>query len=240
MKSSAVFSGALLSAAALFSTAAFAQDYDDLDSSDDSSRRSRSQEIDRDVREITKGTYAKANVGGAFYLGSYSQFVRAGTALGLGIGRDFVNQERTSMAWELQLSQGIHNGTYYQTQADQGCVAQGNCIQGDLRTYTFAGSLEWSTYPNRRFGVGIRGGAGLLLSPLLMDPDYYQQEVVGGAWGGFDPGVHGVPHPIVMGGPTFEYYTKLAHFSVGVDADVFYAIGFDLGASVSGSLKYTF
>ena len=73
-----------------------------------------------------------------------------------------------------------------------------------------------------------------------MDEAYYQQEVVGGAWGGNDFGFHDTPHPMVIGGPTFEYYTKLAHFSVGVDADVFYAIGFDLGASVSGSLKYTF
>ena len=230
----------LLAASSLFSTAALAQDYDDLDNNDSDRGARRSQEIDRDVREITKGTYAKANVGGAFYLGSFSQFVRAGTALGLAVGRDFINQERTSMAWELMFAQGIHNGTYYETQAAEGCVQTQNCIQGDLRTYTFAGTVEWSTYPNRRFGIGVRGGAGLLLSPLLMDETYYQQEVVGGAWGGFDGGFHDTPHPMVLGGPTFEYYTKLAHFSVGADADVFYAIGFDLGASISGNLKYTF
>ena len=45
---------------------------------------------------------------------------------------------------------------------------------------------------------------------------------------------------MVLGGPTFEYYTKLSHFSVGLDADVFYAFTFDLGASVTGYLKYTF
>jgi hypothetical protein len=230
----------LLGAFSLFSSAAFAQDYDDLDSSDNARRDRRTPEIDRDVREITKGTFAKANVGGAFYLGSFSQNVRAGTALGLAVGRDFVNQERTSMAWELMFAQGVHNGEYYENQAANGCVQNQNCIQGDLRTYTFAGTVEWATYPNRRFGIGVRGGAGLLLSPLLMDPTYYQEEVVGGAWGGNDFGFHDTPHPMVLGGPTFEYYTKLAHFSVGVDADVFYAIGFDLGASVSGNLKYTF
>jgi hypothetical protein len=231
----------LLAAVSLFSSAALAQDYDDLDNNDSSSRDRRAPEIDRDVREITKGTYAKANVGGAFYLGSFSQFVRAGTALGLAVGRDFVNQERTSMAWELMFAQGIHNGTHYDTQAAEGCVQTQNCIQGDLRTYTFAGTVEWATYPNRRFGIGVRGGAGLLLSPLLMEETYYQQEVVQGSWGlAEDFGFHDTPHPIVLGGPTFEYYTKLAHFSVGADADVFYAIGFDLGASVSGNLKYTF
>ena len=231
----------LLAAFSLFSPAAFAQDYDDLDSNDSSGRDRRTTEIDRDVREITKGTYAKANVGGAFYLGSFSQFVRAGTALGLSVGRDFVNQERTSMAWELLFAQGVHNGTNYEIQAAENCVATQNCIQGDLRTYTFAGTVEWSTYPGRRFGIGIRGGAGLLLSPLLMEKASYQTDVVEGAWGlSEDFGYHDVPHPMVLGGPTFEYYTKLAHFSVGIDADVFYAIGFDLGASVAGNLKYTF
>lgn len=231
----------LLAAVSLFSSAAFAQDYDELDNSGGSDRDRRTAEIDRDVREITKGTYAKANVGGAFYLGSFSQFVRAGTALGLAVGRDFVNQERTSMAWELIFAQGIHNGTHYETQAAEGCVQTQNCIQGDLRTYTFAGTVEWATYPSRRFGIGIRGGAGLLLSPLLMEAGSYQTDVVENTWGlTEDFGFHSAPHPMVIGGPTFEYYTKLAHFSVGVDADVFYAIGFDLGASVSGNLKYTF
>ena len=71
-----------------------------------------------------------------------------------------------------------------------------------------------------------------------MAEPYYTDEVIN-LWQ-VDPGYHGTPHPIVMGGPTFEYYTKLSHFSVGIDADVFYAIGFDLGASVTGTLKYTF
>ena len=79
-----------------------------------------------------------------------------------------------------------------------------------------------------------------MVSPVLLDETFYTNEVVGGAWGGNDFGFHGAPHPIASGGPTFEYYTKLAHFSVGVDADFFYAIGFDLGTTVTGTIKYTF
>ena len=45
---------------------------------------------------------------------------------------------------------------------------------------------------------------------------------------------------MVLGGPAFEYYSNLAHFSVGLDADIFYAIGFDLGANAIGYMKYTF
>jgi hypothetical protein len=43
-----------------------------------------------------------------------------------------------------------------------------------------------------------------------------------------------------MGGPCLEYYTKLNHFSVGLDADFVYAIDFDLGLNVTAALKYTF
>ena len=44
----------------------------------------------------------------------------------------------------------------------------------------------------------------------------------------------------MFAGPTFEYYTKLSHFSVGVDVDVVYGIGWDLGLNATGALKYTF
>ena len=44
----------------------------------------------------------------------------------------------------------------------------------------------------------------------------------------------------VGGGPTFEYYTKLAHFSVGVDTDVLYIVGWDLSVNPMGYMKYTF
>ena len=144
------------------------------------------------------------------------------------------------MAWEVMFFQGIHNGMYYGDQGAMGCGAGAPCIQGDLRTYTFAGFLEYSKYPHRRWGVGVRVGGGVLLSPLLIDPTAYQDEVVQKNWAGYNPTYHSQPHPVVLGGPTVEYYTKLGHFSVGVDTDVFYAIGFDLGASVTGTMKYTF
>jgi hypothetical protein len=194
----------------------------------------------REVREITKGTYAKANVGGALYVGPRSQYISPGSAMGLSVGSDFVNQERVSMAWEVQFSQGIHNGTNYEIQAEENCAAAGTCTQGDLRTYTFAALFEVSAYPARRFGVGGRAGAGMMLTPLLMDEQYYTETVIPRL--GIDPSqdIHQSPHPVVMIGPTFEYYTKLAHFSAGLDVDAFYALSFDIGVSITGSLKYTF
>ena len=73
-----------------------------------------------------------------------------------------------------------------------------------------------------------------------MDPTDYQEDVVLDTWGGIAPNYHETPHPVVLFGPGFEYYTKLSHFSVGLDTDVFYAINFDLGMNIAGYMKYTF
>ncbi|MCB9761379.1 MAG: adventurous gliding motility protein CglE [Alphaproteobacteria bacterium] len=239
----------LIAAPATFSAAAYAQDgVDDLDRDENrdddrgksNSRRSASGEI----KEVTKGWYAKANAGGAGYLLDFRGFVNAGTSVGLSLGKDVLDREKNSAAVELSFYQGIHNGMHYELQADLGCRMVGGaapCIQGDLRTYTLQVAGEYSIYPNRRFGIGLRLGGGVLFSPLLMDEERYQADVLTREWGlPQDPGYHGSPHPVGLFGPTFEYYSKLAHFSVGADIDVFYAFGFDLGLNGTGYLKYTF
>ncbi|HJN73591.1 MAG TPA: adventurous gliding motility protein CglE [Myxococcota bacterium] len=230
----------------------FAQDYDDLDEADEvEDTRGRRSTKKPDVKEINKGVYAKANVGGAGYIGQFRGFVKGGTAVGLALGQDFVDREKTSMAWELAVLQGIHNGCGYDFQADEGCAGNDRngdgvpdnpspFVQGDLRTYSFLLNYEFSKYPTRRIGLGLRLGGGGLYSPLLMDEARYQTEVVQGEWGGVDPGYHDSFKPVGFGGLTLEYYSKLSHFSLGGDGDVFYAVGFDLGFNATAYLKYTF
>jgi len=245
MKTSHLLFGLTLLAPMVHSVTAAAQDYEDLDSNNNTKAKKSVQDRIKgeQVREITRGFFLKASVGGAFYLGKFAKDVSAGTATALSIGQDFVDREHTSMAWELDFAQGIHNGTPAEYQ-----VGVGPYIEGDLRTYAFNGLFEWNTYPARRWGLGLRAGAGVLYSPLLMNPDYYGTGVTPAGvhttlqdWGmDGDPGYHGVIHPVVLGGPNLEYYTKLSHFSLGLDADVSYAIGWDLGMSVTGNMKYTF
>ena len=240
----------MLSLAALLTApVAHAQAYEDLDSAEEEEESGRSSRRDRasdeSVKEVTKGLYAKANVGAGAYLGRFNGFVNSGTAVGMVLGQDFIDKETSSMAWELGFWQGVHNGMHYEIQAQTvGCYTSGGagpCVQGDTRTYNVMANLEYSFYLNRRFGIGLRAGGGVLFSPLLMEEEAYTRDVLGGAWSGAtDPGIHGVPHPLGFGGPTFEYYTKLSHFSVGADVDVFYAVGFDLGVNGTGYLKYTF
>lgn len=236
---------ALAASPLLLPATAAAQDYEDLDGGSDESKKKRGRDLsEQEVKEIVRGFYAKANVGGALYLLDFAGYVNPGTSVGLGVGQDFVDNQGSSMAWELGVYQGVHNGAHYEVQAADGCLAAGGgapCVQGDLRTYTFLGTLEWSAYVSRRFGIGLRAGGGLLVSPLLMDEEYYQSDVVAGEWNlGEDPGFHTGIHPLGTGGPTIEYYSKLSHFSIGADVDFFYAVGFDLGTNMTGYLKYTF
>lgn len=230
---------------------------DDEDSGDDTDtapRKKKSRAAGDDdqarIREIVRGFYAKANIGGAGYLLNFADkgggpAVSSGTLVGLTFGQDFVDNEKQSMAWEVTLNQGVHNGLEWggtgAGQADYGCVAAGTgpypCTEGDLRTYSLQAAYEFSAYPVRRFGIGVRAGAGALYSPLLIESIGYQDTVIPAM--GVDPQIHNSIHPYGFAGPTFEYYTKLSHFSVGVDVDVFYALGWDLGINASVGLKYT-
>jgi len=225
---------------ALFSTSTFANDDLDLDSEGPKKKRKEfTVEIDQNVKEVTKGWYAKASVGGTGYVLALNGIVYPGATSGLGFGRDFVDQKGHSMAWEVMLLQGVHNGLYYEQQAAAGCVERGSCVQGDLRTFSLVGAAEVSWYPVQRLGIGLRAGGGVMMVPLLMNEDFYITEVVG-EWSGIESSIHNGAKPIGMGGLTFEYYTKLAHFSVGLDVDASYVIGMDLGISGNGYLKYTF
>lgn len=193
------------------------------------SAKAESEEV---IREIERGYYVKANAGMGLYFLTYGGSLKGGTAIALSVGGDFVDRDNISMAWELNINQSVHNGAHWETQPGP------NFIQGDTRTFGFTASYEISTYPSRRLGIGLRAGAGLVLTPLLMDKNWYASEVV--SYWGFEPSVHKTPHPIFFAGPTFEYYTKLSHFSIGMDVDVGYAIGFDLGMAATGFMKYTF
>ena len=193
MKPTHILLALTLTAPLVAPSSSFAQDedYDDLDESGAKKKTKKQREVRRpEVREIVRGVYAKSNVGGALYLNEFSGVVFPGTNVGLSAGQDFVDQERLSVAWEVGLNQGIHNGCSYEEQVE-GCGGSGvpgPFIQGDLRTYTFQALLEASIYPTRRIGIGMRAGGGVLFSPLLMDEAYYQQEVVVETWGGNDGG----------------------------------------------------
>lgn len=229
--------GALGLALAFGSSPASAQD-------DEGEGRRSARDFEGEVvREVVRGFYLKANIGSTVYFNTHGVRVEGTTApllagvmaLELGIGSEFIDRERFSAAWEVQFGQGLFNGP----RIDQ-VPFVAPLLQGDVHTFSGTGAIELSGYASRRFGLGVRAGGGVMFIPLLMGEEGYASEVVAKHWGGTAAALHQGPLPLVLFGPTIEYYTKLSHFSVGVDVDLTYVIGFDLGVSPYGYLKYTF
>lgn len=235
---------------------ASAQDLDNLDEPQGKKKKDKKKKeeaviaSDEIVREIERGLFIKANAGMSAWLLRYGSqgpglgsMVRPGSTVALTLGQDFVDEPNRSMAWEVILHQGVHNGMDYREQAAlarQGLISQADFMQGDTRTFALMAAYEFSGYPSRRLGVGFRAGAGVMLTPLLMQSQLYTTEVEGEAWGTRST-FHSSPHIPVFAGPTIEYYTKLSHFSVGIDADVGFIVDIqELTVNTTGFMKYTF
>ena len=133
--------------AALSNSALAASDDEEMGAED--CGRARGQ--DKPVREIVKGFYARANVGGAFFLGNLNGFVSPGTYSSLGLGQDFVDSEKMSLAWEIAFSQGVHNGCYFEDQAIGGC--SGN-LKGKASPYIGPDQVEGEMV-RRRLARGL-------------------------------------------------------------------------------------
>ena len=192
-----------------------------------------------EVREIARGYYIKSDIGTSILLLTYASPISSGVmTIDLTAGSDFIDNEKNSFSWEVTFSQSLINGPKWDIVPT--VLPPEQYIQGDMHIFAGLAAVEASTYVTRRFGIGIRAGGGVMYSPLLIDPAEYEATVVP-AWGGVVSAVHNTPLPVVMGGPTIEYYTKLSHFSVGVDIDAQYIIGLnDLAIVPKGYMKYTF
>ncbi|NCG18660.1 MAG: adventurous gliding motility protein CglE [Rhodobacterales bacterium] len=224
---------ALLIALTLFGTHAQAQD---LDSDRGSSKKGAKTGKDEVVREVNRGMYMKAGAGSSQFIGTASGLLRPVVGLNMSAGQDFVDLERLSVAWEVNFAQALHNGPKVD---ELGGLPSNLLVEGDIHTFSGIAFIEVSSYLTRRFSLGIRGGAGITMVPVLMDATAFADEVELGIWGQAS-GVHAGPLPTFGGGPTIEYYTKLSHFSVGADIDVLYMLGLDLALNPNGYLKYTF
>lgn len=215
-----------------------------LDADPDEGKKSRRNkvkqvEFERDVREIERGMYSKANVGATIYVLNHpAPFTAPVNSLALSVGNDFMDRESMSMAWEVSFLQTVHNGVAYDQQP--GNLAPNSYFQGDTRGFALLGAYEISKYPTRRLGLGLKLAAGVMGMPVLMDSASFDTLVVAQSWGLTAAPNHRKVYIPVGGGPTMEYYTKLAHFSVGVDVDVMYVVGWDLGIQPTGYMKYTF
>ncbi len=224
----------LVLSALIFSTTALAQD----DAAEDA--RTAAASTEEEIREIARGYYLKSDIGSSIYLLTYGGGLLSGVmTIDLAVGSDFVDNERNSLAWEVIFSQSLLNGVKYDQQPQ--LLPAEQFIQGDLHTFSGLAVFEGSIYPTRRLGIGVRAGGGVMYAPLLIEAAQYEEEVVIATWGGVRSSVNEAIMPVILVGPTLEYYTKLSHFSVGVDVDAQYVIGLnDLAIVPKGFFKYTF
>jgi len=225
---------------------AHAIDIEELDDDDGKKKKPKKKDAlldgDEIIREIERGWYFKANAGVGDYVGRFARTVDLGSILAFSVGNDFVDEPGRSMSYEFTFQQGVHNGMNYQEQAARaqgGALGTNSFVQGDTRTFALLASYRLAFYPSRRVGVGLRLGGGVMFAPLLIEKGEFENTVVP-AWGGIRPNIHETPHFPVFAGPTLEYYTKLSHFSIGIDTDFNYTIGWDMGFTATGFMKYTF
>ena len=126
----------------LMSTQVEAQDldFDTEETKKKRTKKTKSVQFERDVREIERGLYSKANVGATIYVLNHpSPFTAPVNSIALSIGDDFVDRESLSMAWEVSFLQTVHNGAAYDQQP--GNIAPNNYFQGDTRGFGLLGII---------------------------------------------------------------------------------------------------
>ena len=190
----------------------------------------------RRVREVVKGFYSRIGIG---YLAWPNLTTSLGTgatsggnAFDIAFGGDVVDQLGFTFTIEGDFFQGINNGV---ASNECGCESP---VQGDFRTIGGMGrarfGFNFGGRKIRRWSAYAQVGGGVFVAPSLR-PD---------SQGTVDAGrIHDGPGGIITGGGGLEYYTRLAHISVGVDFSVYVLVGKSvtpIGLAPTFFLKYTF
>jgi hypothetical protein len=204
----------------------------------------------RKVREVVKGAYLKVNLGPHFWLPPISSVTStSGTEVDFSFGYDVVDRLPFTLAVELSFVQLITNGQGLNDELTyQALLANGIApvIQGDFRV--IGGTAALRLGPNfggkkvkrASFMVQLGGGAGY--SPALVKFD--DLNISGRiANNGYRYIMQGRVLGIIAPGLGIEYYTKLSHFSVGLDVGSNIILGGPVPAISAGLevfVKYTF
>lgn len=207
----------------------------------------------RPSREVVKGVYAKANMGAGIALPPFRKYTSGtSTQVDFSVGGDVIDRLGFTLTIEGSFFNMISNAAGpFDQRADPtrpcntGEVAGSICISKVQGGYNLIGGTAAVRFgPNfggrrvKRLHLAIQVGGGVGYSPLLVDettavfasngPILLQGRAVG----------------LITPGVGLEYYTRLSHFSIGIDVDFNVAIGGSnlLAMWVTPSLfiKYTF
>jgi hypothetical protein len=220
-----------------------------------STRSARKKQDDAPSREVVKGAYAKINIGPVIWLlpsGGYLS--NPGTKIDFAFGYDFIDRLSFTMSVEGAFYNMISNGTGV-SECGLGPVpcptpTGTSPTQGDLRV--IGGTVALRFGPNfggkrtKRGHFGVKIGAGVGYSPPLVDlqdPEIISRTGLPPTGSGNANVVQGRPLILVTPAVVIEGYTKLSHFSLGLE------VGGDIvllgpnpliGLVITAALKYTF
>ena len=221
----------------------------DLDREEETARARRQREAKkakkkRPVREIVKGAYLKVNLGPLFWLPPISSFTSTtGTEMDISFGYDVVDTLGFTLAVEGSFVQVITNGDGVSTEIGRDIQSP---IQGDFRIFGGTGSVRATANIGgkrvKRFSISGHGGGGVGYSPtnIPKNTEAYSRMLSRMAYGEI---MQDKLLGLVQGGLGFEYYTRLSHFSVGVDVDFNVILGgpiVAMGVATNAFAKYTF
>ncbi len=195
----------------------------------------------RAPREVVKGFFAKIQIGPTIWVPPISQFTSGvGTTSHFSLGYDFIDTLNFTMTVQASFFQLVTNGNG--TGVQDGFVSP---IQGDFRV--LGGTAALRLGPNfggkksKRVNFSVLVGGGVGGSPLLVNPNPSTRIQDGIAYSGAI--MQGKPLGLITPGIAIEYYTKLAHFSLGLDVTGDIIVGgpvIAVGVSPNVFLKYTF
>ena len=200
---------------------------------------------DSKPREIVHGAYAKAAIG---YQGwFFTPYVSYGTQFAFGGGYDFVDQLAFTVGAEGNFHLSTVNGL-----SGAALGAQGQSpVQGDFQSlaglFSLRAAYNFGGRDIRRLSVFVRAGGGVWFSPEARNAEDPDNPILLGK----SPHGHAVPAVDVALG--LEYFTRLSHFSLGLEAEMIGLVnpgaptavdaglsGFVPNININFLLKYTF
>lgn len=229
----------------------YPDDDDDEDPDDeldrDDSRRARpartATKRKRPTREVVKGAYAKVNMGVGIALPPFKQYTSStSTQVDFSFGYDVLDRLKFTLAIEGSFFNMISNANGPIRNPDRTFTQSVN--QGDYNLIGGTAAVRFG--PNfggkrvKRLHLAIQVGGGVGYSPLLVSPETSVLFQTNGVPTLFQGG----PMGLITPGVGLEYYTRLSHFSVGLDVDFNVAVGrasvVPMWTTITVFIKYTF
>jgi hypothetical protein len=139
-------------------------------------------------------TRGAIGIGMSKRLGDLSNWLQPGTTI-----RPQLLFDVGSLSVGPLLQLDIHNGVFYDAQAEMGCIDMGTCIQGDSYIVSTGVHAQSKTDFGKKWRMVSHADLAIRKMPLLMDSQYYSTEVVQ-SWNGYKPAVHENLLPGAAGG----------------------------------------